>query len=69
MPTPKKRYYSTKDVQTILGVSRSKANQIMHMFAHRGQLLVHGNTLRVEISVFEDWCKEQTIHSTTLKRA
>lgn len=69
MPAPKQRYYSTKDVQIILGVSRSKANQIMHMFDYRGQLFKNGSTLRVEIAVFEDWCKEQTSPSPALKRA
>ncbi len=69
MPAPKQRYYSTKDVQTILGISRSKSNQIMHMFDQRGQLFKNGSTMRVEIAVFEDWCKEQTNPSPTLKRA
>lgn len=30
MPAPKKRFYSARDIQTMLGISRSKANQIMH---------------------------------------
>lgn len=60
MPASKKRYYSAKDIETILGVSRSKANQIMHIFEKRGQLFRLGNTLRVEIDVFERWQKEQT---------
>ena len=55
-----KRYYSTADVQTILGVGRTKANEIMHMFEKRGQLFRHENTLRVEIKVFEDWVKQRT---------
>lgn len=58
MPAPKQRYYSTRDVQTILGVSRSKAIQIMHLFGKRGQLFRQGNTLRVEIDTFEHWCQE-----------
>lgn len=60
MPTPKKLYYSTKDIETVLNISRSKAIQIMHMFGERGQLFQQGNTLRVEIKVFEAWCREQT---------
>ncbi len=60
MPTPKKRFYSTKDIETILGISRSTANQIMHHFEKRGQLFRYGNTLRVEIDVFEQWQAEQT---------
>lgn len=60
MPASKKRYYSAKDIETILGVSRSKANQIMHIFEKRVQLFRLGNTLRVEIDVFERWQMEQT---------
>jgi len=60
VPAPKRRYYSTKDIEEILGVSRSKANQIMHMFEERGQLFRDGSTMRVEIPVFDAWCEEQT---------
>ena len=60
MPAPKRRYYSTKDIEEILGVSRSKAIQIMHMFEQRGKLFKCGNTMRVEIPVFEAWCEEHT---------
>ena len=60
MPAPKKRYYSTAEVQEILGVSRSNANAIMHMFEKRGQLFRHGNTLRVEIKIFDEWLQERT---------
>lgn len=60
MPAPKKRYYTTTEVQTILGVSRTKANEIMHVFEKRGQLFRHGNTLRVKISVFDEWLEECT---------
>lgn len=63
MPTPKQKYYSTKDIETVLNISRSKAIQLMHMFGERGQLLRQGNTLRVEIKVFEAWCWEQTQRS------
>lgn len=60
MPAPKRRYYSTRDVQTILGVSRSKAIQIMHHFEKRGLLLRFENTMRVSVDVFEAWCEEHT---------
>ena len=63
MPTPKQKYYSTKDIETVLNISRSKAIQLMHMFGERGQLLREGNTLRVEIKVFEAWWWEQTQRS------
>ena len=53
MPAPKRHYYSAKDIQEILGVSRSKSIQIMQLFQQ-------GNTLRVEIKAFEAWCREHT---------
>lgn len=65
MPAPKQLYYSTKDIETVLNVSRSKAIQIMHMFGERGQLFRQGNTLRVEIKIFEAWRGEQTRQSLT----
>lgn len=59
MPAPKKLFYSTKDIETMLGISRSKATQIMHIFEKRGQLFRLGNTLRVQIDVYERWLAEQ----------
>lgn len=55
-----RRYYSTADVQAILGISRTKSNQIMHMFEYRGQLFRDGTLMRVEIETFERWLREQT---------
>lgn len=60
MPSPKRRFYSAKDIQEILGISKGKANAIMHMFEYRGQLLRDGRLMRVEIQVFEDWISENT---------
>lgn len=59
MPAPKRRYYSTKDIQVILGIGKTKANELMHMFDSRGQLLKIGRTLRVEINTFEEWLNNQ----------
>lgn len=55
-----RRYYSTKEVQAILCVSRTTANKIMHIFEHQGKLFRFGNTIRVEADVFDQWCREQT---------
>lgn len=55
-----KQYYSTKDIQTILAVSRTTANQIMHEFEDAGQLFRRGTTLRVEIAVFDEWRRQHT---------
>lgn len=64
MPAPKRRYYSTKDVMEILGISKSKANAIMHMFEYRGKLFREGKLMRVEISVFERWLEEKVTASS-----
>ncbi len=55
-----KRFYSTDDLAVILGCSQSYANQLMHMFEQRGQLLRAGRLLRVEIKHFDAWVEEQT---------
>lgn len=52
---PKCEYYSSKDIQEILGIGKRKANEILHMFEQRGQLFRDGKTLRVRISYFEEW--------------
>lgn len=57
----KKRYMSTRDVQEVLGVSRTTANQIMHIFESRGELFRHQNTMRVPTRHFEKWVRENTI--------
>lgn len=52
---PKCEYYSSKDIQEILGIGKRKANEILHMFEQRGQLFRDGKTLRVRITYFEEW--------------
>lgn len=59
MPATKRRYYSTNDIMEILGISKSKANAIMHMFEYQGKLLREGKLMRVEVSVFEKWLEEK----------
>lgn len=55
-----RRYYSTKDVQTILGIGRTTANQIMHEFEQQGKMFRYGDTMRVTIEDFEEWRKQHT---------
>lgn len=59
MPASQRRFYSTQDVMEILGISKSKANQLMHMFEFRGQLFRDGRVMRVKIKDFEQWLKER----------
>lgn len=61
MPAPKARYYSTRDIMTILGVSYTTALQYMHMFEVRGQILRTKRLMRVPISVFEEWLNEHIV--------
>lgn len=55
-----KRYYSTAEVQTILSCSRTKANEIMHLFEKRGKLFRMGNMMRVEKKALEDFIRQHT---------
>lgn len=64
MPAPKKRFYSARDIQTMLGISRSKANQIMHHFERQGQLYRDGRLMRVKIEDFEQWLKKARSQSS-----
>lgn len=59
MKASKRRFYSTQDVMEILGISKSKANQLMHMFEFRGQLFRDGRVMRVKIKDFEQWLEER----------
>lgn len=59
MKVSKRRFYSTQDVMEILGISKSKANQLMHMFEFRRQLFRDGRVMRVRIKDFEQWLKER----------
>lgn len=58
MPAAVKRYYNTKDVQTILGCGRMKANEIMHKFDAKGLLFRDGREMFVRIEVFEKYLKD-----------
>lgn len=60
MPAPIKRYYSSSEIMEILGCGRNYANNLMHMFAQRGQLLRDGKLMRVKIADFEQWVNEHT---------
>lgn len=59
MPAAKPRYYSTRDIMTILHVSYTKALQYMHMFEYRGQILRDKRLIRVPIKVFDEWLEQQ----------
>ena len=52
---PKREYYSSKDIQEILGVGKRKAYEILHMFDYHGKLFRDGKTMRVRIDYFNEW--------------
>ena len=61
MPTPR-RYYDAKDIQSMLGVSRNRAYEILHMFEVKGKLLRVGKIIRVRQDLFDEWLIEQEAH-------
>lgn len=54
----RQRYYSTRDIMTMLNISKTKALQIMHMFEYQGKLFRNGRVLRVQVEDFEQWITE-----------
>lgn len=56
------QFYGTREIRAMLGVGKTKANEIMHMFEGRGLTYMIGNRYKVKAKVFEDWleyeCKE-----------
>lgn len=68
MPAPKRRFYSAKDVQEILGIEKTKANQILNMFEYRGQLFRDGKVKRVRVEIFEAWLDEMDGYNNSKKR-
>ncbi len=51
-------YYTAKDIAQILGISRTKSYEILHIFAARGQLFKHNGIVRVQAVHFEKWIAE-----------
>ena len=51
--------YGTKEVATILGISKTTATELMHMFEARGQLYRVGRLMRVKAAVFSDWLEHE----------
>lgn len=53
-----RQYFSARDIQEMLSVSRAEANRILHMFEARGQMYTFGErVLRVKVKDFEAWAQ------------
>lgn len=58
MPAPKKRYYDCKDIQEILDIGKTKANEIMNDLDSRGLVLKIGGIRKVRITWFDEYLEE-----------
>ena len=48
-------YYGTREFRAVLGIGKTKANELMHMFEERGLMYRVGRLMVVKAKVFEDW--------------
>lgn len=56
------RYYSPKDIMSILSISKTEALRIVHMFETRGKMYRFGEkVLRVRVKDFEEWTRQQRV--------
>lgn len=59
------QYYGTREIRAILGIGKTKANELMHLFVERGQAYKVGRLFKVRVNVFNDWldyeCKMEGI--------
>lgn len=58
-----RQFYGTADIATILGVSQSKARDLMYMFGRHGKLLRCGKLLRVPVKDFDAYVQQNMGHA------
>lgn len=51
----RQQYYGAKDIQAMLGIGKTKANEILHELEHKNKLYRVGRLLRVKATDFNDW--------------
>ena len=51
------QYYGTREIRAILGIGKTRANELMHMFEQRGLLFRVGRLMMVKANVFDDYLK------------
>ena len=49
------QFYGTRELRAVLGIGKTKANDIMHEFKARGQAYMIGNRYKVKVTDFEKW--------------
>ena len=51
------QYYGTREIRAILGIGKTKANELIHMFEQRGLAYRVGRLYKISEKVFNDWLK------------
>ena len=54
------RFYSTRDLMSILSISRTKALEYMYQFEANGLVFRDGKTIRVDANAFDNYIKLYT---------
>lgn len=57
--TVRVQFYGTREIRAALGIGKTKAVEIMHMFEQRGQIYMIGNRYKVRAQHFEDWLENE----------
>ena len=53
------KYIGTAEIMARLPVGKTKATEILHLFAERGQLFRVGRVMMIPEKVFEDWLRHE----------
>ena len=53
------QYYGTREIRAILGIGKTKATEIMHIFEARGQLYRVGNRMKIKDKHFQEWLQDE----------
>lgn len=51
----KVQYYGTREIRAILGIGKTKANELIHLFEERGLVYRVGRMKKVKASTFNDY--------------
>ena len=51
------QFYGTRELRAVLGIGKTKANELMHQFKARGLTYEIGSRDKVKVADFEKWVK------------